>query len=526
LWPYRRFGGGATARRRPPVTTEDVDVNGLATIVLKNKLTYGAALLAGAQLGKRLLDLAAMVVLARLLAPSDFGLIALAASVTAIAMAMADLPLSDITLRQTVVTDEHYASIMVLSLARGVAITLIIWAISYPMALAYADPRLVPILCVLAMAPLSRSMVSPRMAEYSRKLSFKQESMLEVGSRLIAIVVSIAWAMHAPNHWAIVINQVTSPALYTIGSYVIAPTRLRFSLKYLRDIFAFSAWLALQRTMNTINFYVDRLLIVPQLGMRQLGLYTVGGDWAALPTQAAQAPMSRVLYAGMARLHNEPERLKGAYLASMEASATMLFPIGIGTSLVAHRLVPIALGEKWLGAALIIAVLAPIFSLQSVTAPAQALAMSKGQTRQLFTRDVINFVFRVPLVIGGLMIFGLWGLMTARLIAGLNIVGMNFVLAKRLCGATIIQQARSMTLAIVGSVAMIAGVVGVDHLLDAYPNAVVLVCDVVVGGICYGAVVLTTWLILGKPRSIVAVALNFTSRIWTYSQERRDASRV
>ena len=124
------------------------------------------------------------------------------------------------------------------------------------------------------------------------------------------------------------------------------------------------------------------------------------------------------------------------------------------------------------------------------------------------------------------MVFGLSGLLTARLIAGLNIVGMNLFLAKRLCGATIIQQARSMTLAIVGSAAMIAGVVGVDHLFDAHPNAVVLVCDVVVGGIGHVGAVLTTWLVLGKPRSIVTVALNHTSNIWTFSRERRNASRV
>ncbi|MDF0490997.1 lipopolysaccharide biosynthesis protein [Sphingomonas sp. H39-1-10] len=473
----------------------------------KSKITHGAALLAGAQLGKRLLDFTAMIILARLLTPADFGLIALAATMTTIAMAVADLSLSDIVLREDTIEDDQYATIFTLALGRGLAIASLICLAAYPVALVYKDARLLPILCVLSLAPLSRSLISPRMAEYSRALSFKQESMLELGSRFIGLASSIAWAISYRNYWAIAVNQVVSPVLFAAGSYVLAPVTIRLSLKHARSVFAFNIWLTLQRLMNTVNFYVDRLLIVPQLGVRQLGIYTVGSDWAALPTQAAQAPMSRVLYAGMARLHKEPVRLKEAYLAAMEASSTILFPIGVGTSLVAHRLVPVALGLKWASAVVIIAVLAPIFSVQSVTAPAQALAMSSGNTRQLFMRDVTNFLFRVPLVVVGLSLFGLWGLLVARLIAGLNIAGMNFILAKRISGATMTEQLRSMRLAVLGACTMIAAVMTVDSALTSHQNALVLMIDVIVGGASYFLSTLLFWRILGKPKSIIASAV-------------------
>lgn len=128
----------------------------------------------------RLLDFVSLLVLARLLSPADFGLVAIATSVLVIIESILDLPLTQALMRQPSPSEEMFATAFTLSLLRGLAISLLMMIISWPMAVIYDDSRLFALVAVLSIAPAMRGMISPRMVIFMQRFDFRREFALDL----------------------------------------------------------------------------------------------------------------------------------------------------------------------------------------------------------------------------------------------------------------------------------------------------------------------------------------------------------
>lgn len=149
------------------------------------------------------------------------------------------------------------------------------------------------------------------------------------------------------------------------------------------------------------------------LGGIQLGYYSVGSNLAMMPTREATAPLTQTIYPAFAGIHNDPGRLAAAYQRVQALVAAVALPAGIGVAVTADPLVRLALGDKWAPVIFIIQSLASVFALQTLGSLVQPLGMAKGETRVLFVRDTQMFCLRVPIMIGGLLLYGLPGSLPA-----------------------------------------------------------------------------------------------------------------
>ncbi len=472
--------------------------------MLSRKIASGAIWLVASKLATRFLDLVAMLIVARLLVPAEFGLFALAASVLLILNAVTDLSLSNAIIQMKDPPDAVYDTAFTLNFLRGLVIAAALAVISIPFASIYGDERLRAIILALAAVPLLKGLVSPRMAHLQRQLSFKPQFYLEAAGKIAAFVASILVAYFTRSYWALVAGMIATPAISSMISYRFAPYRPRFGLHDWKPIFSFSGWLTLSNAVNTLNWQADRFFIGGKLGTATLGQYTVGSELASLPTNAPILPIMQALYAGFARLAHDTARLRDAYMTSQCVVIAIALPISVTVSVFAYPILDLAIGPAWSQSAFVVQVLAPVFALQMLTAPAQSIAMATGRTRSIFTRDTVALLVRLPLIVLGMWVAGLPGVIWARVASGLFIIILNLALMKRILDVSILTQLLAPWRSFVSALALAACLIVVGDAFDllsrvSLDRIPILVAAAVLGGLVYAVVHLGLWAIR-KPK--------------------------
>ncbi|MBY3068894.1 oligosaccharide flippase family protein [Rhizobium laguerreae] len=442
-------------------------------------------------------------VLAWYLAPSDFGLVAIATTIQIILSSVTDLSLGQALIRHESPSENHFSAVWTLSVTRSAILGLVFAAGAYPIAEFYSEPRLVGVMFALSFSLFMSGLGNPRRVMLQRDLIFWQEFVLNVSQKLIGFIVTVAVAAIYQSYWALVIGTLAYQVTNIIVSYTVLPFWPRITFRHARELFSFSLWLTAGQIVNTLNWRVEYLLIGKWLGATELGHYTVGNTLSTLPTREATAPLNQTIYPGFSRVRHDPVRLTAAYQRAQALLAAVALPAGIGMAVVADPMIRLALGEKWIPAIFIVQALASVFALQTLGSLVQALGMAKGHTKLLFIRDTQMLVTRVPIIIVGLLLAGLPGVIYARVLTGLISTVVNMLLVKRLIGLAFFQQLAANFRALVSVAFMAAGILGLSHILsmptDKPALALHLAILVVTGGIIYVGSSLTLWIAMKKP---------------------------
>ena len=303
----------------------------------------------GARIISRIVDLVTMVVLAHLLHPKDFGLVAIAMTVIYIVEAALELPISQALVSLETIRPAHYDTAFTLGLLRGLLLSLIVCLLSWPFARFYGDSRLVALVCALSIAPASRGLVSPRLADFSKTFNFVPDFIMEFFGKLAAFAVAISLALLIHTYWAVAAGTVVAPVLSTLISYILAPYRPRLSLAELPALSGFLGWITAAQIVGAINWQADRLLLGKITTRSSLGLFTTANDTSNVPLAALLTPILRPLLSAFTALRHDPFRLARSDQSSARALITFALPILVGESLIAESFVRLILGQKWLG---------------------------------------------------------------------------------------------------------------------------------------------------------------------------------
>ncbi|MBA5805898.1 lipopolysaccharide biosynthesis protein [Rhizobium changzhiense] len=463
-------------------------------------------------------------VLAWYLAPSDFGLVAIATTIQVILSSVTDLSLGQALIRHQAPSEVHFSAVWTLGVTRSAILGLVFAAGAYPIAEFYDEPRLTGVMFALSFSLFMSGLANPRRVMLQRDLIFWQEFVLNVSQKLVGFVVTVAIAAFYQSYWALVLGTLAYQVTNIIVSYTVLPFRPRITFQHARELFSFSLWLTAGQIVNTLNWRIEYLLIGKMLGATELGHYTVGNTLSTMPTREATAPLNQTIYPGFSSVRNDPVRLVAAYQRAQALLAAVALPAGIGMAVVADPLMRLALGEKWLPAIFIVQSLASVFALQTLGSLVQALGMAKGKTKLLFIRDSQMLVTRVPIIIVGLLLAGLPGVVYARVLTGLISTVVNMLLVKRLIGLPFFQQLAANFRALASVALMAAGVWGMSHVLDTPTGKLALALHlailVVTGAIIYIGSSFALWVSMKKPNGpetevqrIVAKTLSKAKRI-------------
>lgn len=484
---------------------------------MKDKLAKGVLWLGAAKVIINLLALFSTLLLARLLTPEDFGLVALATTMLTIISAVTELSLASALIHHKDPTDTHFHTAWTLNLSRAVIVGILFCAAAPIAAWGFKEPRLLNIMLALGASVVMAGFNNPKTVILTRNLVFWQEFVMTVSQKLAGFLVGITIAIIYKSYWALVGGMIASQLIGIIVSYIIIPFRPKFSFIHARELWSFSIWLTLGQIVNTLNWKLDHLLIGAYLGPRALGYYTVGDNLAGMSTRETIGPLETTLFPGFKHIAHDNNRLKLAYRSAQSLITAIALPIGVGVALIAHPLVVLAMGEKWLPAVAVIQVLACVFALQTLSSPVHPLAMAKGETKLLFHRDLLSFAMRVPIIILGMFLGGMLGIIYARAVTGVIAIFINMHLVRRLIGTGIVEQMSANMRSLASVLVMSAGVLLLEYLWgrDGTPLslAIKIGAFVATGAVLYVTVHLTFWILAKKPIGPETEVIAITSKL-------------
>lgn len=442
-------------------------------------------------------------ILARYLAPADFGLVSIGTTLLLIVTSLTELSLTQALVRHDALTDAHLNTAWTLNALRG-AIAFVLFAFSaYPISLIYKDERLVSIMLVLGLNILLTGLINPRLVVLQRQLIFRQEFILGVSQKLLGFIASVVVAVVYHSYWALVVGILVSQATNLVISYWLLPFRPRLTLAHTRELLSFSIWLSAGSIINTLNWRFDVLLVGKLLGSTTLGNYTVGSNLSVVATREAIAPLVQTVYPSFAGIKHDPARLRAAYQRVQALITAIALPMGIGMALVADRLVVLALGPKWQQAVLVVQVLASVFALQTLGSLVQPLGMAKGQTKRLFVRDTQMFLVRIPIILTGLLTYGLIGVLVARVVSGLLAAYVNMTLVRSFIDLPVARQLAANGRALISALVMAVVVVLVSGRLPQTTGVMMSVLQlalvIIVGAVVYAASNIGLWAFMKRP---------------------------
>ena len=443
----------------------------------------------GGKLLARLLDFVSLLVLARLLRPEDFGLVAIATSVLVIVEAVLDLPLNQALIRQPRLTERMLDTAFTLSILRGLAISLTMVVISWPISFFYDDPRLVALVAALSIAPTMRSLISPRMVLFMQRFDFRREFALDVITKGATLLFAVGVVLTTGSYWGLAVGAIAGPFAAAIASYVFAPMRPHLTLSEWSRFRDMIGWNTVAQVLSSINWQLDRLLLPRFTSLSTFGAFSVADNLAGIPHQTFVGPLMRPLMAAFSTVEDH-RKLIAAYLKATRAITLVAAPVLLIIAFLAEPIVRITVGENWSLAAPILRWLCVVnlISLPSTMMP--ALAMVLDNTRYVAFRMLVEFAIRAPVILVGIAYFGLLGAIVSRLLAMLVAYGASMLIAKRLIGATLGAQLNAFVRPLVASLPMIGFLACVQPVLAPMAAGVNLVASL---ALCGGAALLIFW---------------------------------
>ena len=347
----------------------------------------------------RLLGFVSLLVLAGLLSPSDFGVVAVATSISGAIDGLSSLGVRDALLRLREDSRHYYDTAFTFQVARGVLSGLLIAGAGWFAVDLFEDARLRVILPILALVVILGSIENIGMVKFSRVLNFQVQFLVLAGPRLFGFLTTTTLAILLHSYWAMIIGTLVGKIVATGSTYIISPHRPSFGLKGWKYLLSFSFWTWMGGLAVTVLQRVDPFLLSPILGTASFGLYILALEIAFMPVTELLEPSCSALFPGFAMARREGADPIGIALSVAGALMLMIMPFSAGISATSGYLVNSLLGPQWQQAQPLIAVLAWTCIFLPFSHVTVTLLSARGQLKRVFVGHTIAAAIKVAAVL-------------------------------------------------------------------------------------------------------------------------------
>jgi O-antigen/teichoic acid export membrane protein len=449
----------------------------------------------------RAVGLVSTMILARLLTPQDFGIVAMGSMVLGFLTLFSELGVDGFVIRSRDATRELCDTGWTIKIIQGAAIAILL-AASGPLAVRYFhEPRLTPVFWVLAASAAISGFENIGMTLVRKDLDFARDFRFVVYKRLISFVVTLALAIALRSYWAIVIGTVLSAAIAVPLSFGMHPYRPRMRLARAREMLVFGASMLLMNMGRFLNERVDVLVVGRVASTAGMGTYNVASDLATMATSEIVAPVSRALYPAYARVAGDADMLKEVFLRSVSAMAFLCVPLGLGLCAMSEDAVRILLGNKWLAVVPLLQWLA-IYSLLNSLIQATTYQVLIVVGRQ-WLGTALRWVRVAMLVPAVVLAAAFWGVVAvpiaATFVAAVSLPVTLYVVTRVLrLGA--VDLIGCLWRPVTAALLMTLVVLELDPVVHSlFPR---VITQVVAAAVTYIAAVFVLWWLSGRPRGV------------------------
>lgn len=461
---------------------------------LKEKAVRGTFWTGGGQIVRQVVQILTSVMLARLLVPEDFGLIAMAMVFVGVAQLIADFGIGAAIVQRDSVSDRILSSCFWINLAISAALAAFVALSAGLVADFYGNDRVEMVLRILSLnLVLAGMLVLPRALLY-RNMDFQSVAMAEVTGTAVGSTTAILLAWNGHGVLALIAQPLVG------GSAMLAVTwvrsrwlpRLCVDVDSIRDMIGFSVNLLGTNLLNFVNRKADNFIVGKMIGSHAAGIYAFAYQLMLYPLGQVSTVIVKVLFPTLSKMKHDLTEFAQTYLGAVRFISLVTFPLMIGLFMVADVFVPTVFGEQWSEMVPILKVFCFAGMAQSITTVVGTIYMSTGEVKAMFRITVLQ----TPIQVFGFLLGAYFGLFYVALIymlislgffvwmhlAAFRFVDIRFVELLRVLAPQLLCTG-IMAVALVVSAALMSGA-------DLGPVLWLLI-QIPLGGVVY---LLSTWL--------------------------------
>jgi lipopolysaccharide exporter len=470
-----------------------------------NHLLRGSVWMLAARWAMRMIGLVSTMILVRVLAPEDFGLVAMAmlayGLLETISYAGVDLALQ----RSTASSREDFDTAWTVQIMQGCFIAILLLASSPWIASYFSEPRLIGLMFWVAPRAVIDGFQNIGVVAFRKDLDFAKEFRYTVFTKISSGVVVVVAALWLRSYWALILGSLVASVIGVAISYAMHPYRPRLSLIKIREIWSFSQWLMISRVGSFLNRKCDEFVVGGHVGTSAMGSYHVANDFATLPSSELVMPIRRAMFPSLTKLTDRPEEFNSAVLASFSAIAAMCLFAGACLVTVAPQFIVVLLGPKWLEAVPVFRWLAAFGGLSALVLVLEVPIWVSGRTSLSALQSWLELAAIAPLSWFAVRHFGVEGAAAARVAVSLAMVPLMMLLTARIGSVSFVQLLGALWRPLVAAVIMGVTV----ELLPVVSGNVLftLIVKLVLCVLVYVLSSLVLWVLVGRPDGIERSAL-------------------
>ncbi|MDQ2567892.1 MOP flippase family protein, partial [Klebsiella michiganensis] len=364
--------------------------------------TKWVALSQGIKVGVQLLNI---VVLARLIPPAEYGLMAMALVVTNFAGLVRDLGTAAAIIQKKNLQERTVNAIFWLNVCMGITIAIIIVLSSPVISMVFHEQRLVMVLCLLSISFPLASTASAHLALLEKKSRFKEIAFIEISSSVVAVSTAIILAYVGFGVYSLVFQSILLSLMSTIQFWFKSEwrpnTKTIIDIPEIKKLIGFSGNLTIFNFINYFSRNADSIIIGHFLSSAILGAYSLAYRIMLFPVQNMTFVASRALYPVFSEYQDDNEKLKRTYYSTLYYILFLVFPLMTGLAILSKPFINLVFGDKWILTASILTWLAPTGIIQAVLSTSGTIFMAKGKTYTLMKLGILGMVLQVSSFILG-----------------------------------------------------------------------------------------------------------------------------
>lgn len=478
---------------------------------IEAKMARGALWLMLLTTVDRTLGLLSVLILARLLVPADFGIVAMALSFIFLAQLLSAFGFDVALIQKQNATENDYHTAWTFNALLGLAVALISIAAAEPLARFYHEPAVFWITCALAAGPVIGGCENIGVVEFRKELDFRKEFAFQISRRFVGFAVTLGLAVTLRSYWALVAGTLAARLAGTISSYRMHPFRPRLSLSEASSLLHFSKWMLFNNVLGFLKERMSDVILGRLAGPAALGIYNVSYEFSNLPTTEIAAPVNRALLPGFAKF-TDPTAVLSAYSNVISVLALVAIPSAAGLVAISHFFIPVVLGPRWIAGVPLMQVLAVSSAVLVFQSSIGCILIARGYPEAVIWTNAAFVMVLATFMLILVPRFGSPGAAWAALCASTFTMPLFLHHLRRRVGVPTRMFLRAIARPVASSVLMVPVV---RQMLPQYSSAMPsvsaaswLVCGVLLGAVAYVCFEILLWVAAGRPAEAERLVLD------------------
>jgi O-antigen/teichoic acid export membrane protein len=372
------------------------------------QVVSGATWNAAGQIAGQVVSLGTIIILARLLKPGDFGLVAMVYVVRGLAYIFAQMGISSAIIQKKNIDNNYLSTAYWTTFIGGIVIALLVAGIAPAVSWFFKRPELTWITIVTSSIFILGGVSGTHQDLLERNMRFRDISIINVAGSFFGSVVAVIMAFNGAGYWSLVVQEIAATGFKVPLFWKISNWRPKFVFcrQCFKDIFGFSSFVLMSTLLNFFDRNGDNIIIGKFLGAAQLGFYSLAYNLMLKPLQYISQTTSRALFPALSKVQDDKSLVRKTYLQMVKMISLITFPMMTGLSLISHDVILLVYGEKWLSVVPVFSILCFVGAWQSVGTTVGVILLSQGRPSLAFKMTL----FISPFVWLAFWIGTFWGI--------------------------------------------------------------------------------------------------------------------